>query len=83
MTHICGIGGPESGGLAKRNAYIKEFAAGAHPLGAPPEVTAPITRYAEVAALVNDFYWDFFGTTRATQFPTARIRAALTRALLA
>ena len=81
VTTVCGIGSPESGGPAERNAYIKECAASARPLSAPPEVAATITRYAEVAALVNDFYWDFFGTTRATPFPTARIRAALARAL--
>lgn len=81
VTNVCGIGGPESGGPAERNAYIKECAASAHSLGAPPEVATTIIHYAEVVALMNDFYWDFFGTTRATPFPSARVRAALTRAL--
>lgn len=81
VTNVCGIGGAESGDPAARNAYIKKCAASARALSAPPNVAATITRYAEVTALMNDFYWDFFGTSRATRFPTTHIRAALTRAV--
>ena len=36
-----------------------------------------ISRYAPVAALMNDFYWDVFGVNRATPYPAREITQAI------
>ncbi|MFI9596365.1 hypothetical protein [Nonomuraea sp. NPDC052265] len=47
-------------------------------LGQALEAVAPmIRRYAPVAAAVNDFYRDLYGTSRTTPYPGERIERAL------
>nr|BFE78847.1 hypothetical protein GCM10020093_014480 [Planobispora longispora] len=41
-----------------------------------------IRRYAPVAAAVNDFYWDLFGSGRTTPYPREKIERALRSALV-
>jgi hypothetical protein len=36
-----------------------------------------IRRYAPVAAVMNDFYWNLFGVSRATPYPADKIEHAL------
>ncbi|MFB9679377.1 hypothetical protein [Streptosporangium vulgare] len=36
-----------------------------------------IRRYAPVAAAMNDFYWDVFGTSRTTPYPSGKIEHAM------
>lgn len=75
VTAVCGVPVPASGGPAERNAYIRRCAAGAEPSGVPATVASTVSRYAPVAAVMNDFYWDLFGGSPATPFPLERIKA--------
>ena len=77
VSDVCGITVPRDGGPARRNEYIRACADGAEPLGAAPGVAAVIRRYAPVAAVMNDFYWDLFGISRATPYPAAKMERAL------
>ncbi|HEX6500207.1 MAG TPA: serine/threonine protein phosphatase [Micromonosporaceae bacterium] len=72
VSTVCGVPVPTDGGPAERNAYIRRCADGAEP-DAPATVAAIISRYAPVATVVNDFYWDLFGSSRATPYPAERI----------
>ncbi|WP_436763457.1 serine/threonine protein phosphatase [Streptosporangium sp. V21-05] len=77
VTGFCGEKASLDGGPARRNAYVRACAAGADPAGAPPAVAAMIRRYAPVAAAVNDFYWDVYGTSRTTPYPGEEIERAV------
>jgi hypothetical protein len=77
VTNVVGIANPDTGGPAERNDYIRRCAAGALPAGAPKQVTDLISRYAPVAAIMNAFYWDLFGVSRATPYPAQEIAQAL------
>jgi hypothetical protein len=88
VTDVCGVTVPQEGGpvqrddyiracAARRNDYIRACAAGADPVGAPPAAAAVIRRYAPVAAAMNDFYWDLFGTSRTTPYPSEKIECAM------
>ena len=86
MTHLVnwfavaayGFVPPAEGGPVERNAFIRRVAAGEPvPPGARPEVAAVVTRYAPVAALVNDLYWNLFGVSRHTAYPAEAIEAVL------
>ncbi|MER5649318.1 serine/threonine protein phosphatase [Streptosporangium sp. NPDC002524] len=77
VTGFCGEKVPPDGGPARRNAYVRACAAGADPAGAPPSVAAMIRRYAPVAAAMNDFYWDVYGTSRTTPYPSEEIERAV------
>ena len=58
--------------VADRFARIRRYAGGAEP-ALPPASAAIVKRYAPVAAVVNDFTWDFFGESRETPFPEDRL----------
>jgi hypothetical protein len=76
VTNVCRVAV-----LPDRNAYIRRCATGTQTIDAPPPIAAIIHRHAPVAALVNDFYWHLFGTSRTTPYPAAEIeRAAATPA---
>ncbi len=78
VTDVCGVAVPQHGGPAQRNEYIRACAAGnVEPTDAPPGIAAVIHRYAPVAAVMNDFYWDLFGVSRATPYPTEKVERAL------
>jgi hypothetical protein len=77
VTNVCGVAMPQEGGPVQRNDYIRACADGADPVGAPPTVAAVIRRYAPVAAAMNDFYWDLFGTSRTTPYPSEKIERAM------
>jgi hypothetical protein len=77
VTNVCGVAVPQVGGPVQRNDYIRACAAGAEPAGAPPGIAAVIRRYAPVAAVMNDFYWDLFGVSRTTRYPAEKIERAL------
>jgi hypothetical protein len=44
---------------------------------APAAVAQVITRHAPGAVVMNDFYWDLFGKSRATPYPAADITRAM------
>ncbi|MGP3914242.1 serine/threonine protein phosphatase [Nonomuraea sp. 10N515B] len=77
VTNICGVKVPPNGIPGERNEYIRACADGAEPTGAPPTVAAVIRRYAPVAAAINDFYWDLYGTSRTTPYPSEKIERAM------
>jgi hypothetical protein len=58
--------------VVDRNARIRRYAEGAEPT-LPPTATAIVKRYAPIAAVVNDFYWSFFGESRETPYPADRL----------
>jgi hypothetical protein len=73
VTHVCGVGVPADGIPVERNAYVRECAAGADPVTAPPTVAAVIRRHAPVAAVMNDFYWELFAGRQDTPYPAAAL----------
>ncbi len=77
VTNVCEVKVPQNGIPEQRNEYIRACANGADPAGAPPAVAAVIRRYAPVAAAINDFYWDLYGTSRTTSYPNEKIEHAL------
>ena len=60
----------------ERNDYIRRCAAGARPTGVAEPMAALISQYAPVATVMNDFFWELWGTSRTTSYP-ARIIAGV------
>jgi hypothetical protein len=77
VANIAGVAPPETGGPVERYEYVRRCAAGAAPANVPPPAAALLCRYAPVATIVNDFYWDFFGDSRGTPYPARRIEHAM------
>jgi hypothetical protein len=77
VTNVVGIPTPATGGPVERNDYIRRCATGARPLGAAEPFADLITRYAPAVGLLNDFYWNFSGTSRTTPYPAQEITQAL------
>ena len=73
VSDVCGVADPAAGGAVARNDYIHRCAAGAQVVAAPAAVAAVIRRYAPVAAVMNDFYWELFTHNRATPYPSTQI----------
>jgi hypothetical protein len=72
VTHVCGVPVPD------RDAYVRRCAAGEQSVDLPGPLAAIIDRHAPVAAVMNDFYWDLFGTSRATPYPAELVERAIT-----
>ncbi|HEY3502090.1 MAG TPA: serine/threonine protein phosphatase [Actinocatenispora sp.] len=79
VTNVVGTGAPDTGGPVEHHDYIRRCASGAQPVGVPGQVAELISRHAPVAAIMNDFYWDVFGVSRATPYPARQIERALAR----
>ena len=62
---------------AHRNEIIRTLATGEHPAGLPTGLVALLRRHATVAVVINDFYWNLFGVSRATPYPTQAAAQAL------
>jgi hypothetical protein len=77
VSNVCGVAVPATGGPVERNDYIRRCAAGAEVVDAPAAVAEVIRRYSPAAVVMNDFYWDLFGKSRATPYPAADIKRAL------
>jgi hypothetical protein len=77
VSNVCGVTVPAAGGPAERNEFIRRCAAGAEAVQAPPAVAEVISRCAPAAVVMNDFYWDLFGKSRATPYPAADISRAM------
>lgn len=63
-------------GPAARNDFIREYAEGGEPAGLPAWAAATVRRYAPVAVVMNDFYWQLHGESRTTPYPAAEIAQA-------
>jgi hypothetical protein len=79
VRNVCGVPVPATGGPVERNDYIRRCARSTQVIDAPPQATALINRYAPVAVVINDFYWQLFGGRPATPYPQAAIKHALSR----
>ncbi|MGW0807569.1 serine/threonine protein phosphatase [Nonomuraea sp. NPDC002799] len=79
VTNVCGVANPPVGGPAPRNEYIRRCAEGEWPEGVPEPIATIINRYAPVAVVMNDFYWDLFGESRATPYPGDAVTHAVAR----
>lgn len=77
VQRVVGVAVPDTGGPVERNAYIRRCAEGARPSGVPAEIADMISRYAPVAATMNDFYWQLFDGATATPYPAEEIEALL------
>jgi len=77
VSNVCEVAVPAVGGPVERNAYIRRCAAGAEAAAAPAAVAEVIRRNAPAAAVMNDFYWDLFGKSRATPYPAADVGRAM------
>ena len=77
VANIAGVAAPESGGPVERYDYVRRCAAGDPPANVPTPVAALISRYAPVATVMNDFYWNLFGESRATPYPAGQVEHAI------
>lgn len=77
VADVCGVAAPPDGAPLDRNGFIRACAAGAEPTGVPSPVAAVIRRYAPVAVVMNDFYGELFGVSRATPYPAEKVERAL------
>jgi hypothetical protein len=78
VANVVGIASPANGGPVERYDYIRRCATGARPAGVPEPIAELISRYAPVVAILNDFYWNLFGESRATPYPAQEIMQAMT-----
>ncbi|MFF0311399.1 serine/threonine protein phosphatase [Streptosporangium sp. NPDC004379] len=85
VSDVCQVRGEPGRPPERRNAFIRACAADgalpALPDGAattlPDGVAETILRHAPVAAVMNDLYWELFGTSRATPYPAEQVERAL------
>lgn len=77
VANIAGVAAPDSGGPIERFAYVRRCAAGEPPANVPPAAAALISRHAPVATVMNDFFWDLFGESRATPYPAQLVEQAM------
>lgn len=60
-----------------RNDLVRLFAQGRNPVGLPPRAATIVRRFAPVANVMNDFYWQLHRVSRRTAFPAREVRFAL------
>lgn len=72
VTHLAGVTDP-----AGRFAYVRRCAAGEPPAHVPPAAAAILRRHAPVAAVLDAFFQDLYGTDRATPYPAEQVERAL------
>ncbi|MFB9905365.1 hypothetical protein [Allokutzneria oryzae] len=76
VTNLSGAVPPGATIPVERNDYIRRVAEGEEPVGLPPVAAAIVRRYAPVVVVVNQFYWNLFGESRATPYPAGEIERA-------
>jgi hypothetical protein len=76
-TNVCGITVPSHAGSAARKEFVRRCASGFTPPGLDSALAAILRTYAPVAAVMNDFYWELFGTRRDEPYPAAEVAALL------
>lgn len=69
VTTVCGVPVLTSGGLAARNAYVRQCASGDIPQDVPAAVAGILTRHAPAAAQMNDFHWRLVDGDIHAQYP--------------
>src|SRR5690606_32000802 len=78
-VHVVGIADPDTGGPVARNDYLRRCAAGGRPGGVSGPIAELISRDAPVASIMNAFYWNLVGVSRATPYPAQEITRAMAR----
>ncbi len=76
-TNVCGVEVPDFRGSAARKEFVRRCAAGYTPPGLDSSLAAILRTYAPVAVVMNDFYWELFGTRRDEPYPAAEVAALL------
>lgn len=61
---------------SQRNDFVRTCAGGYEPPELLPAAASVVRRYAPVAAVMNDFYFALYGTSRRTPYPQEAVRAA-------
>lgn len=72
VANVAGIAG-----TSERHDYIRRCASGARPTGVPAPIAGLVSRHAPAAAVMNDFYWKFFGESRTTPYPGRAVASAV------
>jgi hypothetical protein len=72
VAHLAGVAAPE-----ERFARVRRYAAGEPPAGVPPPAAALLGAHAPVAAVLDDFFQDLYGGSRATPYPARQVERAL------
>jgi hypothetical protein len=72
VGNVVGIAGP-----VERYDYLRRCAAGVRPAGVAAPIAELISRYAPAAVILNDFYWNVYGVSRATPYPAEAIARAM------
>jgi hypothetical protein len=72
VVHVVGITA-----TVERNDYVRRCADGARPGGVADPIAALISRHAPVAVVMNDFFWELWGTSRTTPYPARAIAGSL------
>jgi hypothetical protein len=73
-TNVWGIAVPSYAGSPARNEFVRRCAEGYVPPRMPAELAAILSAHAPLAAVMNDFYWELFGTRRDPYFPAELVR---------
>lgn len=83
VTACSGVVDPAAPDYAVRNAYIRRCAQGVEVAGIPVSAAAFIMRFAPLAVVMNDFYWQLFEGAPVLYFPRGAVaRAAAATGLL-
>jgi hypothetical protein len=72
---LVGFSGPK-----ERNAYVRRCARRGHCLDLTGGLADTVVRYAGIASVVNDFYWQRHGGNYTMDYPAADIAGALKEA---
>lgn len=74
VTTLVGALAPAPFGPAERNEFVRRCANGDEPANLPPVAAAIIGRYAPIAVVLNEFYWQLHGNSRTTPYPANDIQ---------
>jgi hypothetical protein len=72
---LLGFAGP-----SERNHYVRRCGLSGHAVNLTGSLADTVVRYASIATIVNDFYWQLYDGKLTTDYPAAAIAAALDRA---
>jgi hypothetical protein len=76
VTVLSGAVDPSGSDPAGRNDFVRRCAKGEEPSDVPPSAAAIIKRYAPIAVVMNEFYWQLHGEDRTTPYPAEEIQRA-------
>lgn len=77
VTALSGVVDPQDPDYGLRNAYIRHCADSGEAVGVPPAIAAFLIRFAPLAVVMNDFYWQLFDGHPFSPFPAEAVAAAV------